>query len=210
MQWALTLHWKINFYPIHSSTEPTKQQTTSEPTHQAAHAVMETQGEKHPCSVKGRITVTILHMLNLSVVSDSLRCYGPWPPGSFGHGIFRQESWSWLPFSSPGDLPDPESNLHLLHCRQILCHWATWEASYYIFSSVLELHPLRWAGNETNTLWKSQPCPFLTRILPKQVKCGRISYLDLPMPVNDQSNTIRSRLSARICDFSGPPRWHYW
>ena len=82
--------------------------------------------------------------------------------------------------------------------------------SCYTFSSALELCPLKWVGNETNTLWKSQPCPFLTRILPKQVKCGRTSYLDLPMPVNDQSNTIRSRLSARICDFSGPPRWHYW
>ena len=22
-------------------------------------------------------------------------------------GFFRQESWSWLPFPSPGDLPDP-------------------------------------------------------------------------------------------------------
>ena len=65
-------------------------------------------------------------------------------------------------------------------------------------------------GIETNTLWKSQPCPVITRVLPKQVKCGMTSYLDLPMPVNDQSNTIRSRLSARICDFSGPPRWHYW
>ena len=30
------------------------------------------------------------------------------PPGSCVHGIFfRQESWSGLPFPSPGDLPDP-------------------------------------------------------------------------------------------------------
>jgi len=28
------------------------------------------------------------------------------PPGSSVHGSSRQESWSGLPFSSPGDLPD--------------------------------------------------------------------------------------------------------
>ena len=29
------------------------------------------------------------------------------PPGSSVHGILHQEYWSGLPFSSPGDLPDP-------------------------------------------------------------------------------------------------------
>ena len=27
-------------------------------------------------------------------------------PGFSVHGIFQQEYWSWLPFPSPGDLPD--------------------------------------------------------------------------------------------------------
>ena len=36
----------------------------------------------------------------------------------------RQEYWSGLPFPSPGDLPDPGSNLGLLHCRQILTVWS--------------------------------------------------------------------------------------
>ena len=35
------------------------------------------------------------------------------------HGIF--EYWSRLPFSSPGDLPDPEIE-SVFHCRQILYH----------------------------------------------------------------------------------------
>ena len=35
-------------------------------------------------------------------------------------GFSRQESWSGLPFPSPGDLPNPGSNLRLLHCRWIL------------------------------------------------------------------------------------------
>ena len=47
-------------------------------------------------------------VLNLSVVSDSLQNHGtqharllcPW-------GVSRQECWSGLPCSPPGDLPDP-------------------------------------------------------------------------------------------------------
>ena len=37
-------------------------------------------------------------------------------------GFSRQEYWSRLPFSSPGDLPDPgiEEDPGLLHCRQML------------------------------------------------------------------------------------------
>ena len=33
--------------------------------------------------------------------------------------------WSGLPFPSPGDLPDPRSNLHPLHCKQVLYCWAS-------------------------------------------------------------------------------------
>ena len=35
-------------------------------------------------------------------------------------GFSRQEYWSGLSCPPPGDLPDQESNLHLLHCGQIL------------------------------------------------------------------------------------------
>ena len=34
-------------------------------------------------------------------------------------GFSRQKYWSWLPLASPGDLPNPGKNPHLLHCRQI-------------------------------------------------------------------------------------------
>ena len=37
-------------------------------------------------------------------------------------GFFRQEYWSGLTCPSPGDLPDPGSNLGLPHCRQTLYH----------------------------------------------------------------------------------------
>ena len=43
-------------------------------------------------------------------------------------GFSRQEYWNALPLPSPGDFPTRGSNLSLsclLHCRQILYHWAT-------------------------------------------------------------------------------------
>ena len=52
----------------------------------------------------------------------------------------RQEYWSGLPFPSPGSLSDPESNLCLLHCRQILYHWASWEAPYIRILKNIFLH----------------------------------------------------------------------
>ena len=45
-------------------------------------------------------------------------------------GFSRPEYWSGLPFPSPEDLPDPGS---LLHCRQILYHWAVGEAILFTF-----------------------------------------------------------------------------
>ena len=43
-------------------------------------------------------------------------------------GSSRQEYWSVLPCLPPGSLPAQGSNSGLLQCRQILYHWATWEA----------------------------------------------------------------------------------
>ena len=45
---------------------------------------------------------------------DSMHCS---PAGSPVHEISRQEYWSMLPFPIPGDLPDPEMELCLLHCQ---------------------------------------------------------------------------------------------
>ena len=58
-------------------------------------------------------------------------------------GFPKQEYWSSLPFSPPGDLPD----LGIEPCisctgRQILYHWATWEGKKtlpYIVLSALQL-----------------------------------------------------------------------
>ena len=53
------------------------------------------------------------------------------PPGSSVHGTSQVRILEWVTFPPPGDLPDPRSNLHLLHllhCMWILYHWATKEA----------------------------------------------------------------------------------
>ena len=47
-------------------------------------------------------------------------------------GFSRQEYWSGLPCSPPGDLPTQGSNPHLLrllNCRRILYRWASWWAA---------------------------------------------------------------------------------
>ena len=43
----------------------------------------------------------------------------PWQ-APLSMGFCRQEYWSGLPFPSPGDLPNPEMEPSLPHCRQIL------------------------------------------------------------------------------------------
>ena len=55
-------------------------------------------------------------------------------------GFSRQENWSGLPFPPPGDLPDPRTEPvpPVSLGRQILYHWATWEAPFradWVFKS---------------------------------------------------------------------------
>ena len=63
-------------------------------------------------------------------------------PGASVHGILRQEYWSGYHFLFQGIFPTQGSNLHLLHCRQILYHWASKEA-LIISSWVLRLLAFR-------------------------------------------------------------------
>ena len=74
--------------------------------------------------------------------------------------FFQQEYWSGLPFSPPGDLPDPgiePSLLHLLHCRQMLYCWATRLAQPCTFVQILSMasSSLQWQSwaAATKTTW---------------------------------------------------------
>ena len=57
-------------------------------------------------------------MLRHSVVSDSLRPHGLWPPGSSVHGVYPGKNTAvGLPCPPPGHLPNPGINLESLPLR---------------------------------------------------------------------------------------------
>ena len=66
--------------------------------------------------------------------------------GSLSMGFSRQEYWSGLPFSFPGDLLNPtqESNPGLLHCRQII-----YRLSFQGSAGI-------WVGSSSNSSFVSQ------------------------------------------------------
>ena len=65
------------------------------------------------------VCVCVLVTHSCPTLCDAMDCN---PPGSSVHGILQQESWSGLPFSSPGNLPDPgvESPSPTLHTDSLL------------------------------------------------------------------------------------------
>ena len=52
-------------------------------------------------------------------------------PGSFVHEIFQARILEWVAILQ-GIFPTWGLSLSLLHCRQILCHWATKKALFWI------------------------------------------------------------------------------
>ena len=72
-------------------------------------------------------------------------------------GFPRQENWSGLPFPSPGDLPHPGIELtYPAFGRQILYHWATWEAYSYKQEGVKGLtEKVKEAGQAVLIWWQS-------------------------------------------------------
>ena len=77
------------------------------------------------------VCLCVVYITGSSLVAKSPRptLMTPWTVASQASpsaGFPRQESWSGLPFPSPGDLPDPDRTW-CISCigRQIFCHWAT-------------------------------------------------------------------------------------
>ena len=102
----------------------------------------------HTASVPFPSTHVFLHyhvklfVILLCVLSCVWLFAAPWSiagQAPLSVGFLRQESWSGLPFPSPGDLPDQGANsrpLHLLPCRRILDHWATRETLLCSYSAL--------------------------------------------------------------------------
>ena len=76
--------------------------------------------------------------ISRSVVSSSLRPHVLWPTRLLcPWGFSRQEYWSGAPCPPPGDLSDQGWNPRLLHCRQVLYHWAATVHQFKSNSSVV-------------------------------------------------------------------------
>ena len=69
------------------------------------------------CSLEKKVKVKSLSRVRLFATPWTVAYQAP-----LSMGFSRQECWSGLPFPSPGDLPDPGSNLGLPQCRQTLYH----------------------------------------------------------------------------------------
>ena len=66
-----------------------------------------------------RLSARVLSCVRLFEITWTVTCQAP-----LSVGFPRQEHWSGLPLSTPGDLPDQGSNPRLLHLlqRRILYH----------------------------------------------------------------------------------------
>ena len=90
------------------------------------------------------------------VVSDSCNPMDCGLPGSSVHGIFKARILEWVAIFFPWDLPNPDGTLvSCISCigRQILYHWAIWEAR-------VEYKSLSLLKNKKK-VWVTQSCPTL-------------------------------------------------
>ena len=107
-----------------------------------------------------------------------------WPPQTVAHqipvsmGFSRQEYWSGSHFLLQGIFPTQGSNPHLWHCRRILYHWATREASVFRLGCVITsgLH-LSWTyqiapSPKSVTTFESRETPAQSTVLGTQETCS--------------------------------------
>ena len=137
-------------------------------------------------------------------------------------GFPRQEYCSGLPFPPPWYLPDPEieatSPVCLLLGRQILYHWATWEADKYIkiltkHSNILNLLDCQklkeqeyWILSNTYLLhyWQdSKLSRLVLKIIGRLCMLSHFSHVQLcdPMDCSPPGSSVHGILQARILEW---------
>ena len=65
------------------------------------------------------------------------------PPGSSVHGISQARNWTGMPFSSPGDLPDPEIK-PAVSCISYIGRQVPYQLRLLSESSQKEIEPPNW------------------------------------------------------------------
>ena len=115
-------------------------------------------------------------------------------------GFSRQEYWSGLSSPSPGYLPNPVSNLHLLHCRQILYHWVTGEALIVTCAPLL-IHWPRGSGRCNKGQWEqpeSQPVCTYHKLIEKPQLFLRRPWTEVVLcTIRMEGNTISANSQWR-------------
>ena len=111
--------------------------------------------KQNTCTYNGLLLLCCLvskSCLNLYGLMD-LACRAP-----LSMGFSRQEYWSGLPCPPPGDLPNPGIEPCLLHCWQILYHWATRKSPIMVYYSAIKgilIHASKWISLESMRSAKS-------------------------------------------------------
>ena len=80
-----------------------------------------------------------VHDQSCPTLCDSMDCS---PPGSSVHGILQARTLEWVAISYPRGSSQPRdwTRVSFVPYRQILYHWATWEARMYIYSFHILFH----------------------------------------------------------------------
>ena len=85
-----------------------------------APAVGDGQGSLACCSPWGCKELNLTEDQTELNWTETVACQAP-----LSMGFPRQECWSGLPLTSPGDVPDPGFEAPVLHWQAAFCHWAT-------------------------------------------------------------------------------------
>ena len=147
-------------------------------------------------------------MSNFFATPWTVACQAP-----LSMGFPRQEYWRWLPFPSPGDLLHQWSNPCLLLGRQILYHWATWEAQFCIsvqFSCLVVSDSFRPHGLQHTRLPCTSPTPrAYSNSCPSSWWCHpTISSPILPFSSHLQSS-IRVFSDKSVLPIRWPKHWSF-
>ena len=117
-----------------------------------------------------------------SAVSESLWPHRHQAPPSMGFS--RQEYWSGLPFSSPGNFPTEGSNPGLPHCRQTLYHLS--------HQGSLAWFNLNFRLTKTACLWP------LKHTLSEKAMAPHSSTLAWKIPWTEEPGRLQSMGSRRV------------
>ena len=91
------------------------------------------------------------------------------PPAPLSMGFSRQDYWSGLPYSPPGDLPHPDPGIKPMspHCRHILYHLSHQGSPFLLSTSHYHTIYLIYIPNRKKPQWARGFCLFGSLLYPQ-------------------------------------------